>query len=69
MAPAAQYGGLAPVLNGNPNQIFGPEQNQAVEVGTKWELFDKRLLVTGALFQTEKENARESRNITVPRHC
>ena len=63
---SAQYGGLAPVLNGNPNQILGPEQNQAVEVGTKWELFDKRLLVTGALFQTEKENARESRNITVP---
>ena len=63
---SAQYGGLAPVLNGNPNQILGPEQNQAMEVGTKWELFDKRLLVTGALFQTEKENARESRNITVP---
>jgi catecholate siderophore receptor len=63
---SAQYGGLAPVLNGNPNQILGPEQNQAAEIGTKWELFDKRLLVTGALFQTEKENARESRNITVP---
>ena len=63
---SAQYGGLAPVLNGNPNQILGPELNQAAEVGTKWELFDKRLLVTGALFQTEKENARESRNITVP---
>jgi catecholate siderophore receptor len=63
---AAQYGGLAPILNGNSNQIFGPEQNQAAEIGTKWELFDKRLLVTGALFQTEKDNARESRNITVP---
>ena len=61
---AAQYGGLAPVLNGNPNQILGPELNQAFEVGTKWELFDKRLLVTGALFQTNKENARESQNIT-----
>ena len=60
---SAQYGGLAPVLNGRPNQIFGPEQNKAIEVGTKWELFDKRLLVTGALFQTEKENARESQNI------
>jgi catecholate siderophore receptor len=60
---AAQYGGLAPVLNGNPNQILGPELNQAFEIGTKWELFDKRLLVTGALFQTNKENARESQNI------
>ena len=58
------YGGLSPVLNGNPTQIFGPEKNTAIEVGTKWELFDRHLLVTGALFQTEKENARESRNIT-----
>ena len=41
-------------LNGNPNQIFGPEKNKAIEVGTKWELFDRHLLVTGALFQTTK---------------
>jgi catecholate siderophore receptor len=61
---SAQYGGLAPSLNGNPNQVFGPEKNRAIEVGTKWELFDRRLLVTAALFQTEKDNARESRNIT-----
>ncbi|WP_027551601.1 TonB-dependent siderophore receptor [Bradyrhizobium sp. Cp5.3] len=59
-----QYGGLAPVLNGNVPQIFGPEKNKAIELGTKWELFDRRLLVTAALFQTEKENARESRNVT-----
>jgi catecholate siderophore receptor len=60
---SAQYGGLAPSLNGNPNQIFGPEKNKAFEMGTKWELFDRHLLVTAAVFQTEKENARESRNI------
>ncbi|MFL6839820.1 MAG: TonB-dependent receptor [Bradyrhizobium sp.] len=60
---SVQYGGLSPSLNGNPNQIFGPEKNKAIEVGTKWELFDRHLLVTAALFQTEKENARESRNI------
>ncbi len=60
---SAQYGGLAPALNGNPNQIFGPEKNKAIEVGTKWELFDRHLLVTAALFQTEKENARESQNV------
>ena len=60
---SAQYGGLAPSLNGNPNQIFGPEKNKAIEIGTKWELFDRRLLLTAALFQTEKENARESQNI------
>jgi catecholate siderophore receptor len=61
---SSQYGGLAPFLPGNPNQLFGPEKNKAIEVGTKWELFDRRLLVTAALFQTEKENARESQNIT-----
>ena len=60
---SAQYGGLAPALNGNPNQIFGPEKNTAIEIGTKWELFDRRLLLTAALFQTEKENARESQNV------
>ena len=56
---SAQYGGLAPALNGNPNQIFGPEKNKAIEIGTKWEFFDRRLLATAALFQTEKENARK----------
>src|SRR4029077_6414396 len=59
------YGGLAPVLNGSSNQIFGPEKNKAIEVGTKWELFDRHLLLQAALFQTEKENARESQNITL----
>ncbi|MGY4406577.1 TonB-dependent receptor [Bradyrhizobium sp. USDA 3315] len=57
------YGGLSPVLNGGNTQIFGPEKNKAIEVGTKWELFDRHLLVTAALFQTEKENARESQNV------
>jgi catecholate siderophore receptor len=60
---SAQYGGLAPSLSGNPNQIFGPEKNRASEIGAKLELFDRRLLLTASLFQTEKENARESRNI------
>ncbi len=58
------YGGLSPVLNGASNQIFGPEKNRAVEIGTKWELFDRHLLLTAALFQTNKDNARESQNIT-----
>jgi catecholate siderophore receptor len=58
------YGGLTPVLNGSSNQIFGPEKNKAIELGTKWELFDRHLLLTAALFQTTKDNARESQNIT-----
>ncbi len=59
---SANYGGLAPVLNGNTNQIFGPMKNTAIEVGNKWELFDRHLLVSGALFQTDVTNARESVN-------
>jgi catecholate siderophore receptor len=58
------YGGLSPFLAGNSNQIFGPEKNKAIEVGTKWELFDRHLLVTAALFQTTKDNAREAYNVT-----
>ncbi len=35
-----------------------PEENATIELGTKWELLDKKLLVSAALFRTEKENAR-----------
>jgi catecholate siderophore receptor len=61
---SVQYGAIGASLNGNPNQIFGPERNRAIEVGTKWELFDRHLLVTAAFFQTEKDNARESQNVS-----
>ena len=59
---SANYGGLAPIINGGSNQIFGPQKNAAIEVGNKWELFDRHLLVSGALFQTNVSNARESVN-------
>jgi catecholate siderophore receptor len=59
---SAAYGGIAPNLNGGANQIFGPQKNTAIEVGNKWELFDRHLLVSGALFQTDVTNARESVN-------
>jgi catecholate siderophore receptor len=35
-----------------------PEKNITYEVGTKWDLFDRRLSLTGALFWDEKTNAR-----------
>ena len=60
------YGGLANVVAGNANQILGPEKNRAIEIGTKWELFDRHLLLTAALFQTTKDNAREAFNVTGP---
>jgi catecholate siderophore receptor len=58
------YGGINPSLAGGNTQIFGPEKNKSIEIGTKWELFDRHLLVTAALFQTTKENARESQNVS-----
>lgn len=57
---SANYGGVVYNTGQIAGTIFGPERNKAAEVGTKWEFFDRRLLVTGALFQTEKTNARES---------
>jgi catecholate siderophore receptor len=55
---SSTYGGLNPLAP--VNQIFGPQTNQAAEAGTKWELFDRRLLATAALFRTTSENARET---------
>ena len=55
---SSTYGGLNPTAT--VNQIFGPQRNRAAEVGTKWELFNRHLLATAALFQTNADNARES---------
>jgi catecholate siderophore receptor len=44
-------------LNAN-TQPVDPEENLTYEVGTKWDLFGSRLAVTGAVFRTEKTNAR-----------
>ncbi len=41
-----------------PSSTRKPQEARAVEVGTKWELFDRRLLATAALFQTDVDNAR-----------
>ena len=35
-----------------------PEKTYTLETGTKWDLFDSRLLLTGAIFRVNKNNAR-----------
>ena len=55
---SANYGGFSPTLT--VNQIFGPIESRAQEVGNKWELFGGHLLATAALFRTDVDNARES---------
>lgn len=57
-ATSSSYGGLAATQNAT--QIFGPQKSQSYEIGTKWELVDRRLLVSAAAFQTDVTNARET---------
>ena len=37
---------------------LAPEENETYEVGAKWEVFDRKLTLGAALFQSEKLNAR-----------
>lgn len=55
----AQYNGISATLVDVP-----PQRAQSYEIGTKWELFDRRLLATAALFQTDVDHARTNDNVT-----
>lgn len=46
-------------LNANTEEL-APEKNETWELGTKWELLDRRLELDAALFRVEKSNARET---------
>jgi catecholate siderophore receptor len=37
-----------------------PEENETYEIGSKWSFLNDRLKMEGALFRTEKDNARET---------
>jgi catecholate siderophore receptor len=41
-----------------------PEESRTLEVGTKWDLFARRLSLGAAAFRTDKTNARETVNAT-----
>src|SRR5262249_208745 len=55
----AQYNGVSAKLVNVP-----PQEARSVEVGTKWLLFDKRVLATAALFQTDVDHARTNDDVT-----
>lgn len=38
--------------------LLEPEENRTIEIGTKWDLVKERLLLTAAIFRTDKTNAR-----------
>ncbi|MDR5651873.1 TonB-dependent receptor [Ruixingdingia sedimenti] len=50
-------GAAACTLTAN-NANLEPEKNRSIEIGTKWAVFDERLLLTAAVFHTEKTNQR-----------
>lgn len=54
------YNGLSTALVNVP-----PQEARSVEIGTKWELFDRRLLATAALFQTDVDHARTNDPVTL----
>ncbi|HYH86087.1 MAG TPA: TonB-dependent siderophore receptor, partial [Pyrinomonadaceae bacterium] len=59
----ASYGtSLNPSLEGlsynTANTAIEPEKTYTFEVGSKWNLFDQHLSITGAAFRVEKTNAR-----------
>ncbi|MFZ5603238.1 MAG: TonB-dependent receptor [Pseudomonadota bacterium] len=58
---AVAYGGL-----GTETEELDVEQNTNYEIGTKWELFDRRTLLTFAVFQTEKDDARIDHRVPAP---
>ena len=60
-APVRTTAGWRPSLNGAANQIFGPQKNTAIEVGNKWELFDRHLLLSGRAVPDGKVTMRVSR--------
>ena len=45
---------------GLANANAAPEENESYEAGAKWNFLHERLRVEGAVFRTEKDNARET---------
>ncbi|HEY4056788.1 MAG TPA: TonB-dependent receptor, partial [Kofleriaceae bacterium] len=43
---------------GVSNKDLAPEKNRSYEFGTKWDVLDNQLTLTGAFFRITKENAR-----------
>ncbi|HVF22324.1 MAG TPA: TonB-dependent siderophore receptor [Pyrinomonadaceae bacterium] len=59
----ASYGtSLNPSLEGlsynTANTVIDPEKTYTIEAGSKWDFLGGRMLVSGAVFRVEKQNAR-----------
>ena len=60
---AATGAALSTAVTAANNPSLEPEETRNLEIGTKWDVADGRLSLTGAVFRTEKTNAR-TRNLT-----
>ena len=64
--PTVDAGTAGSGLSSSPttanNVNLPPEESSNLEAGVKWELFDRRLALNGAVFRTEKTNLR-TRNL------
>ena len=58
-----QAGGADGIASGNNlDNKLDPEKTHSIEIGTKWEVFNERLALNAALFETKKTNARTIEN-------
>lgn len=55
-----QAGGADGPAGGAALHDLKPEKSHSWELGTKWDVLDDRLSLTGAIFQTDKTNARST---------
>lgn len=64
--PTVDAGTAGSALSSSPTQAnninLPPEESSNLEVGSKWELLERRLALNGAVFRTEKTNLR-TRNL------
>ncbi len=56
--PSAESLTLAAAANSLNSQNVASEKNVSYELGTKWNALDERLLLSAAVFRTEKKNGR-----------
>ncbi|MCB5363819.1 TonB-dependent siderophore receptor [Pusillimonas sp. CC-YST705] len=59
-----QAGGADGPAGGAQLHDLKPEKSQTWELGTKWDVFDEKLSLTAAIFQTEKTDARSTDPLT-----
>lgn len=68
LPPGGSNFSLSTVTTNQNNPMLDPQKGTNLELGTKWQLFDKNLFATAALFETVNKNelVRDDLNTYVP---